>query len=97
MADCEFRSLARGTPCDHCGWRLPRDYAAAPRRRCQGRLRACMHFGDLLREIVTKRGKCHHRRGVYGCAARGECVRLIPGIEGLACCEDGCSEFLAAE
>jgi len=88
MADCTFQGVAKGTACDYCGWRLPMDYTTAPHRRCPKRIPTCRHFGDLVREVVSNRGRgCTRRRGVYACQLLGECVPFQPELTRIACCE----------
>lgn len=96
MADCIFQDVVKGTRCDYCGWRLPMDYAGdPPHRRCPLRVPTCIYFGDLVREVVSNRGRgCTRRRGVYACERRGECVPFRPELTGIACCE-ACSLFTA--
>lgn len=89
---CEFPTLRRGDRCSHCGWRLPRDFARAPRRNCPARIVvACRHLGELIREHRTQGNRCTRTRGVYACSLHAECVPMMPAVEGLACCE-GCAD-----
>lgn len=34
MSFCEWKSAAKGEPCIHCGFELPRDYEKPPMRGC---------------------------------------------------------------
>lgn len=89
---CQFPTLDRGARCRHCGWRLPRDFARAPRRNCPKRVVAgCQHFTCQMTRTVTRTGKgCPRARGIYACSLLGECVPLLPAVPGLPCCE-GCT------
>jgi hypothetical protein len=50
--NCEWPSLAVGTPCDGCGYRLKRDYPSTPRRTCGKR----PGLGDRIESALSAIG-----------------------------------------
>src|SRR5574343_616588 len=81
---CSWSNLASGTPCEHCGYRLKRDYTTSPQRTCRGQhapQRECPHLLDPTGDTTRVFGcGCASSRAngievsVFECGLYGRCV-----------------------
>lgn len=73
--DCYFPSLAKGTSCERCGWKLPQAFAEHPRRACE---MPCANLGESVGVVLVQcracKGRVTVKKPVFRCTAFGRCL-----------------------